>query len=136
MPSFTIRRKKKAAPTPPPQEQKKVVEELSESMESVSLSDNSEDTYIEERLNEAKQQRQPQPQQRQPQYRQQRQVHYQQPPNTASQRPNIAPQQYYRRPQPHITDPYRRKPTMQVPPRARSGRKSAGGFQYLSLIHI
>ena len=132
MPGFTIRRKKKAAPAPPPQDKKTVAEELSESMESASLSDNSEDAYIEERLNEAKQQYRPQPQQRQPQYRQQRHVHFQQPPNPASQHPNIAPQQYYRRPQPHITDPYRRKPTMRVPPKPQWGRKSSAGFQYRS----
>ena len=132
MPGFTIRRKKKAAPAPPQPEKKRVVEELSESMESATLSDNSEDTYIEERLNEARQQNRPQPPQRQPQYKQQRRVHFQEPPNPASQRTRFEPQPYYRRPQPQITDPYTRKPTMRVPPKSRAGRKSTRDFHYRS----
>ena len=132
MPGFTIRRKKKAAAVTPPPEKKKAVEELSESMESATLSDNSEDTYIDDRLTEARQQNQPHIPQRQPQYRQQRRVQFQQQPNPASQHTNVAPQQYYRRPQPQITDPYTRKATMRVPPNVRRGRKSTTGFHYRS----
>ena len=88
MPGFTIRRKKKVQPAPPPKEAPKAVEAVTEAVEDMSLSEESDDSYIDARLNEAKinarRQSNPQPPRYEPQPQQQRRVHYQHPPNHAS----------------------------------------------------
>ena len=136
MPGFTIRRKKKVQPTPPQKEAPKAVEAVTETMEEMSLSEESDDSYIEARLNEAKnnarRQSNPQPPRYEPQHQTQRRVHYQHPPNHASHRATPVPQQQQRTPLAHINDPYRRKPTMRVPPKHPMGRKSRNAFRYSS----
>ena len=129
MPGFTIRRKKRKAPTPPPPEKTKVVDDEPESM---SESEDSEEAYITARLAEAKLDNKPQPPVNRPQNTQQRHVQFRQPAKPTSQPTNHVPHQYYRRPQPHIMDPYRRKPTMRVPPKPQWGRKAKVEMRYRS----
>lgn len=127
MPNFTIRRKKKKVVEPAPEKQPEPdpPEESEESFDSVL-----EDRFVDDLLDEAKEEIEPPEPVRRPHYPPQRRVHFQEPVNPAARPPR--PVQQYRQPVPlnQLADPYRRKPTMADPPRQRSRGRAREKFRY------
>ena len=127
MPNFTIRRKKKKVVEPAPEIlPEPAPTEVSESEDF----DSAEDRYIDDVLDEAKEEIEPQRPVRQPRYEPQRRVHFQEPVNPARRPP--MPVQQYRKPAPlsHLADPYRREPTMACAPRERPRGRGRQKFRY------
>jgi len=127
MPGFSVRRKKKVLKEPTPEPE--AVEEDTEMADEDSY-DEEEDRYIDEVMKEAETQREaPKPVTR-PQYQPQRRVQFQQPARVAQERPNVVHQYAQQRPRYPITDPYRRKPTMDVPPKAHNTSRGRARMRY------
>jgi hypothetical protein len=127
MSKFTIRRKKKKVVEPEPAKQPEPAPtEVSDSESFDSL----EERYIDDALDEAKEEIEPQEPVRQPRYPPQRRVHFREPVKPAARPPRPVQQYPQRTPLAQLADPYRRIHTMRQPPMARPKHRGRERFRY------